>query len=89
MAKKATTKKKISNNKPHWLCSGYGVAPNGEKCKGCMDCGFGKQVMTMKEIEKSISSRCITIKKGDNGDDILAKLGIVIKRKTNGKKSKK
>ena len=89
MAKKATIKNKKSNNKGGWLCSGYGVFPDGSKCKGCMDCGFGKQVMTMKEIEKSISSRVITIKKGDNGDDILAKLGIVIKRKTNGKKSKK
>lgn len=21
-----------------WLCSGWGVFPNGEKCTGCKDC---------------------------------------------------
>lgn len=21
-----------------WLCSGFGIFPNGEKCEGCSDC---------------------------------------------------
>ena len=80
MSKKVSTKKKISNNKGGWLCSGYGVFPDGSKCKGCIDCCFGKGVMTMMEIKKSIKSSSVTVKKGDNGDDILKKLGIIIKK---------
>ena len=42
---KAKTKKKgwKSNNEDGSLCSGYGVFPDGSKCKGCIDCG-GKKV---------------------------------------------
>lgn len=29
-----------SKNPDGSLCSGYGVFPDGEKCKGCIDCNF-------------------------------------------------
>lgn len=70
----AATKKK-SNNKPHWLCSGYGVAPNGEKCKGCIDCGFGKEVMSMQQIKKFIGARTVRVGKGDNLETVFKKIG--------------
>ncbi len=30
--------KKASDGKDKRLCSGYGVFPDGNKCKGCSDC---------------------------------------------------
>ena len=79
-------KKKISNNKTGWLCSGYGVAPNGEKCKGCIDCKFGKGVMTMAEIERDINSRVVRVGKGDTLETILGKIE---KKRSAKPKSKK
>ena len=30
--------KSVADNSVEKLCSGYGVFPNGEPCKGCADC---------------------------------------------------
>lgn len=81
MAKtKKNKSKKISNNKSGWICSGYGVAPSGEKCKGCIDCGFGKKVMSMQQVKKNISSRTVRVSKGDNLDTVLKKIGNKLKK---------
>jgi len=42
--------KKISNNVGGWLCSGYKIFPDGSKCKGCIDCEFGKIKKSMQEV---------------------------------------
>lgn len=45
-------KKKIYTTDKGWRCSGYGVFPDGKKCKGCSDCEgkFLKRGITNKEI---------------------------------------
>jgi hypothetical protein len=46
----AKSKKITSKNKNGSLCSGYRVFPDGKKCKGCIDCDFGKDKATVKEV---------------------------------------
>lgn len=86
MATKKKKQRKISNNKPSWICSGYGVAPSGEKCKGCIDCNWGKGVKSMAQIKHEISSRVVRVNKNDTGDDILGRLFNQMAGKTKKKK---
>ena len=46
-------KKKISNNKGGGICSGWRVFPDGTKCKGCIDCDFGKKSNKSKSKTKN------------------------------------
>lgn len=70
--------KKTSNNKGGWHCSGYGVFPGGQKCKGCTDCDFGNEVMTMDEIKADINSRTVRVTKNMDLKKVIT--GIVNKR---------
>jgi hypothetical protein len=45
----------MSKKKVKWLCSGWGVFPDGTKCKGCDDCNGTKIPKTKKEIERHFS----------------------------------
>lgn len=38
-----------SYNEDGSLCSGYKVFPGGVKCKGCIDCDFGKSTDTIEQ----------------------------------------
>lgn len=56
MAKKYTTDKGSR-------CSGYGVYPDGRKCRGCSDCK-GKKISTAKAVKVfNKSHSTITVKK--------------------------
>lgn len=46
-------RKKISNNKGGGICSGWRVFPDGSKCKGCIDCDFGKKSRTINKKKKT------------------------------------
>lgn len=54
---------KDSNNKGGFRCSGYGVFPDGKKCKGCSDCGFGKKVKSVGQIKRDLNKKLIWVKK--------------------------
>jgi hypothetical protein len=49
-SKKKSASRLKSRNKEGWLCSGYRVFPDGSKCKGCIDCNFGKDKTSVKKV---------------------------------------
>ncbi len=55
---KTSKQKKIK-----YRCSGYGCFPDGKKCAGCSDCGYGKKVLSISGIKKKLDSKSITISK--------------------------
>lgn len=52
------TKKHTTDNGSR--CSGYGVYPNGRKCKGCSDCE-GKKVSTKLAVKRFNDNHSVVI----------------------------
>jgi hypothetical protein len=48
--KNCTMKKNYSNNPGNSLCSGFKVFPDGKRCKGCIDCNFGKDKRSIRKV---------------------------------------
>lgn len=75
----------MKRNKECSLCSGYGVFPDGSKCKGCSDCEgrFLKKGATPKQLREIFDQNhaVIHVSKNTTGEEILCAIETKIKKR--------